>query len=96
MSVGKRSICEQPASIRVECYAGYRGEEAPRRFHLGEKAEDVVEVLDRWLSPEYRYFKCLGADGGTYLLRHDVQGERWEITFYQRGHMATNRDRPRE
>ena len=96
MSVGKRSICEQPASIRVECYAGYRGEETPRRFHLGEKAEDVVEVLDRWLPPEYRYFKCLGADGGTYILRHDVQGERWEITFYQRGHMATNRDRLRE
>ena len=96
MSVGKRSICEQPASIRVECYAGYRGEETPRRFHLGEKAEDVVEVLDRWLSPEYRYFKCLGADGGTYILRHDVQGERWEITFYQRGHMATNRDWLRE
>ena len=96
MNVGKRSICEQPTSIRVECYAGYRGEETPRRFHLGEKAEDVVEVLDRWLSPEYRYFKCRGADDATYILRQDVSADRWELTLYKRSHMATNRDRLRE
>ncbi|MCH6549730.1 MAG: hypothetical protein IH812_07880 [Proteobacteria bacterium] len=94
MSAGKRSTSQQLTTVRVECYAGYRGEETPRRFHLGEKAEDVVEVLDRWLSPEYRYFKCLGADGGTYILRHDVQGDRWELTFYQRGNLDPDRVRP--
>ncbi len=94
MSVGKRSICELPASIRVECYAGYRGEETLGRFHLGENAEDVVEVLDRWLSPEHRYFKCRGADGGTYILRHDVQGDRWELMFYQRGNFDHSRAHP--
>ncbi len=80
--------------VRVECYAGYRGEETPRRFYLGDKIEDVVEVLDRWLSPERRYFKCLGSDGGTYILQHDVQGNRWEITFYQRGNLDETRIRP--
>ncbi len=94
MSVGKRSKCEQLTSIRVECYAGYRGAETPRRFHLGNKAEDIVEVLDRWLSPEHRYFKCLGTDGGTYILRHDVQRDGWEITFYQRGNLDSDRVRP--
>lgn len=88
MSAAKRPTSGRQPGVRVECYAGYRGEETPRRFHLGKKAEHVVEVLDRWLSPEYRYFKCLGADGGTYILRHDVQGNRWEITFYQRGNLA--------
>ncbi len=96
MSVGKRSICEQRTSIRVECYAGYRGAETPRRFHLGEKAEDVLEVLDRWLSPEHRYFKCRGADDATYILRLVVSAYRWELTLYKRSHMATNRDRLRE
>ncbi len=94
MSAGKRSTSGQQTDVRVECYAGYRGEETPRRFHLGIKAEYVVEVLDRWLSPEHRYFKCLGADGGTYILRHDVQGDRWEITFYQRGELDPDRVRP--
>ncbi len=96
MSAGKRSTSQQLTTIRVECYAGYRGEETPRRFHLGEKAEDVVEVLDRWLSPEYRYFKCRGADDATYILRQDVSADRWELTLYKRSHMATNRDRLRE
>ncbi len=96
MSAGKRSTSQQLTTVRVECYAGYRGEETPRRFHLGEKAEDVAEVLDRWLSPEHRYFKCLGADGGTYILRQDVSADRWELTLYKRGHMATNRDWLRE
>ena len=76
MSVGKRSICEQLASIRVESYAGYRGEETPRRFHLGDKAEDIVEVVDRWLSPEHRYFKCLSSDSSIDLMRHDVRADR--------------------
>ncbi len=95
MSAGKRSTSQQLTTICVECYAGYRGEETPRRFHLGEKAEDV-EVLDRWLSPEYRYFKCRGADDATYILRQDVSADRWELTLYKRSHMATNRDRLRE
>ncbi len=96
MSVGKSSIFEQPASIRVDCYAGYRGEEAPRRFYLGDQAVDVLEVLDRWLSPEHRYFKCRGADDATYILRQDVSADSWELTLYKRSHMATNRDRLRE
>ena len=94
MSAGKRSTSEPLTGIRVECYAGYRGEETPRRFRLGKNAEDVVEVLDRWLSPEHRYFKCRGADGGTYILRHDVQGDRWELMFYQRGNFDHSRAHP--
>jgi hypothetical protein len=94
MSAGKRSTSGQQTGVRVECYAGYRGEETPRRFYLGNKAEYVVTVLDRWLSPEHRYFKCLGADDSTYILRHDVRGDRWEITFYQRGDLGRDRVRP--
>ncbi len=96
MSAGEQLTSGQQTGVRVECYAGYRGEETPRQFHLGETAEDVAEVLDRWLSPEYRYFECLGADDATYILRQDVSADRWELTLYKRGHMATNRDRLRE
>ena len=37
--------------IRVECYAGYRGEEEPRAFTLGETRCAVVDILDRWAGP---------------------------------------------
>ena len=72
-------------SLRVECYAGYRGEETPRCFFIGCRAVEVVEVLDRWLGPDHRYFKVRGSDGGVYILRHDEYFERWEMVMYDSG-----------
>ncbi len=71
-------------NIRVECYAGHRGEETPHRFFLGEREVSVIEILDRWLAPDHRYFKVRADDGGVYILRHDVVGERWELTMFKR------------
>jgi hypothetical protein len=71
--------------IDVECYAGYRGEETPRRFRLGERRVDVQGVLDQWLAPDHRYFKVRGDDGDVYILRHDTVRDRWELTMFQRG-----------
>ena len=70
--------------IEVECYAGHRGEETPRRFSLGERVVEVAEVLDQWLDPEHRYFKLRGQEGATYVLRHDVLSGRWELIMYER------------
>lgn len=72
-------------AIRVECYAGYRGEETPRRFFLGDRVVTVIEVLDRWLAPDHRYFKVAGDDGDEYILRHDPRRDEWELTMFRRG-----------
>lgn len=74
-----------PITIRVECYSGYRGEEMPRRFFLGERKIEVLEVLDRWLAPAHRYFKVRGNDSGVYILRHDVPKDEWEMTLFDSG-----------
>ena len=66
-------------ALQVECYAGHRGEQTPRRFTLGERRIEVVEVVDAWLGPDHRYFKVTGDDGFTYLLRHDVYGDDWRL-----------------
>ena len=76
--------------LRVECYAGYRGEETPRRILFGERSVEVTEVLDRWLAPDHRYFKVLGTDDATYILRHDVGHDRWELSLYQRARSAAD------
>lgn len=73
---------DDPLELRVECHAGYRGEETPRRFYIGNRGIDIVEVVDRWLAPEYRYFKVTGDDGGTYILRHDMESNRWALTLF--------------
>lgn len=70
--------------IHVDCYADHRGELLPLRFHLGARSVAVAEVLDQWLAPDHRYFKVKGADGSTYILRHDPAAERWALVMYRR------------
>ena len=71
-------------NLYVECYNGYRGEETPRRFRLGQHFVVIHQIIDRWLSPDYRYFKVLGDDKSIYILRHDYHTHQWELTFYQK------------
>ncbi len=71
--------------IRVECYAGGRGEETPRRFWVDDRLVTVSTVLDCWLAPDHRYFKVAGDDGDVYIIRFDASADRWELTVFQRG-----------
>ena len=73
----------QLLGVGVECYAGHRGEQTPRMLILGDRRVAVAEVLDSWLAPDYRYFKLLGSDGDTYLVRHDERSDTWELTMFR-------------
>ena len=75
-------MSDSDLTIRVECYAGYRGEETPRRFFLDERKVEVKEIFNRWLAPDHRYFKVRGDDGNDYILRHDAVADRWELTMF--------------
>lgn len=77
-------MTDPPFSVSVECYAGYRGEETPIRFRLGDRFVEVAEVLDRWLAPDHRYFKVRTAEGDTCILRNDIASGEWELTFFRR------------
>ena len=74
--------------VGVECYAGYRGDETPRRILFDGRAVAVVEVIDRWLGADHRYFKVLGSDEATYILRQDIPTHSWEMTMYQAPHIS--------
>jgi hypothetical protein len=65
--------------IVVECYAGYRGEETPRRFAIGERLVEVARVIDRWMTPDYRYFRVAGDNERVYVLRHNAASGKWEL-----------------
>ena len=66
-------------AVAVDCYAGHRGEETPRRFTLGEQRVEILAVVDQWRTPDYRYCRVRTADE-TYTLRQDVQSGGWELT----------------
>lgn len=81
----------EPFEISVVCYAGYRGEETPRQLRFAGRRVEVVEVIDRWLAPAHRYFKLRGDDGGIYIVRHDPDSGRWELTLFDSGRMGSDR-----
>ena len=68
--------------VQVEGYAGHRGEETPRQLRLDGRSVELIEVLDCWLGVDHHYFKMLGANGATYILRHARARGRWEMTMY--------------
>jgi hypothetical protein len=74
--------------VGVECYAGHRGEQTPLSLILGDRRIAVAEVLDAWLAPDHRYFKLKGADGNTYLVRHDERSDIWDLTMFLAEHVT--------
>jgi hypothetical protein len=67
------------SKVLVECHAGYRGDETPRRFHLEERAIEIVDVLSCWTEPEARLFRVRGDDARVYTLRRDERSGRWSL-----------------
>ena len=70
--------------IQVECYAGDKADETPRRFLWSERTIEVVEVLDRCCQVESKpewpradYFKARAADASEFLLKHDLESDEW-------------------
>jgi hypothetical protein len=76
--------------IEVDCYAGAKADETPRRFSLEGRTVEVGEVLDRWYQieskpewPRADYFKVRAVDERKYLLKHDLEddecflGQQW-------------------
>jgi len=72
--------------IKVECHAGIKADETPRRFTWDERPIEVEEVLDRWYQVESKpewpradYFKVRSMDQREYLLKHDLESDEWYL-----------------
>jgi hypothetical protein len=70
-------------TIEVECYSGYKADERPTRFRLGERWFAVEEVLDRWYDPHAIYFRVRADDIGIYILKHDEAADAWTLESYR-------------
>ncbi len=77
----------QNMKISVKCYSGYRLDEKPKRIRFDSLVVHVNEIVDQWLGPDHRYFKLVGDDCATYIIRQDMDSLEWELTYYkQKGH----------
>lgn len=68
--------------IKVECYSGYKGNERPVRFILGDRPIVVEEVVDRWYGEQGSYFRVLGNDKNLYILKGPIEDGFWELISF--------------
>ena len=64
--------------VHVETYSGYKADEYPKRFRIGEDWYDVVEIEDRWYGPGYSYFRVFADNAQRYILKHRDSDDGWE------------------
>jgi hypothetical protein len=72
--------------IQVETYSGYKADERPQAFYLGNQKLGVMEISDQWYDPHAMFFKVLASDGQMYILRHDQDPQEgaWTLEAYRR------------
>jgi len=73
--------------LKVECYSGYKADERPLRFSIGDKLGrqvfEVREVLDQWYGVGYQCFKVLADDDNFYILRHQQEEDNWLLDSFR-------------
>ena len=72
-----------PIPLIVEAYSGYKADERPIAFQLGDQRIGVQEILDRWCGEDYAYFKLTGEDKKVYIIRHNYSCDIWELIRIQ-------------
>jgi len=69
--------------LRVECYAGYKGDERPLRVFFRGHLAEVAAIEDRWYSPGFTYFRVLMGAGERYVLRHQEAQDLWTLEAFR-------------
>ena len=71
--------------VEVVCYSGYKVDERPVSFRLGEREYRVEEIMDQWYGPQDVFFKVRAGDGNVYILRRrgaTPEGE-WSLEAFR-------------
>ncbi len=71
--------------IKVETYSGYKADERPLSFTIGNKVLKVEDVFDRWYGEGKDYFKLKADDGYSYIIRHDRNTDEWDLVMMEAG-----------
>ncbi|HXG51528.1 MAG TPA: hypothetical protein VNN77_09015 [candidate division Zixibacteria bacterium] len=68
--------------IKVESFSDAKGHESPSRFLLGSRAVQVAAVVDRWFGEHSCYFRVLGDDDNSYILKGPLGDGSWELVSF--------------
>lgn len=65
--------------VEVQAYSGYKANERPICFVLGNRKVEVRHVLLQWRGTEKEHFRVLGSDGRVYELAWNRDADTWSV-----------------
>lgn len=68
--------------IKVESEADPKGQESPTRFTLGTRTIEVEACVDRWHGELACYYRVLGSDENSYILKGPLEDGSWELVSF--------------
>jgi len=68
--------------IKVESLPDAKGQETPSRFLLGTRSINVGAVVDRWYGEQACYYRVLGDDENSYILKGPLEDGSWELVSF--------------
>ncbi len=66
--------------IEIEPHTDLRA--APRSIYRGGRRIQIIEIMDQWYGPGYRYVKVRGQDRSVCILRFDEIADQWELIMF--------------
>jgi hypothetical protein len=72
--------------LHVQCYAGYKADERPRRFTPQApqaRTYEVKEIVDQWFGIGYMCFKVRADDNNLYVLKHQEEDDVWTLDSFR-------------
>jgi hypothetical protein len=69
--------------VQVISYSGYKADESPCLFKIGDTLLSIARIEDRWYSPGETFFRVLTEGGDHYLLRHVEAQDVWTLEGFR-------------
>jgi hypothetical protein len=68
--------------IKVESISDAKGQETPSRFMLGSRTIEIQAVADRWYGEQACYYRVVGSDENSYILKGPLEDGSWELVSF--------------
>jgi hypothetical protein len=68
--------------VKVESFSDDKGQESPSQFMLGTRIIRVESCVDRWYGEQACYFRVLGSDENSYILKGPLEDGTWELVSF--------------
>ncbi len=65
--------------IKVTTYSGYKANERPSSFTIGDQRLEVRDIISMWVEPEKDFFRVIAEDQKVYTISRHRKSDLWSI-----------------